>query len=187
MNAAGLIQLAIMTITHPGQAARQLLQVRPGKEALWLAFCLAVVLNVLVQTGVQALIPAPPGTVVEPQSVAADLAWSAGAMMFSTVVFLLVGRFLGGVASFEDLLLLTVWLQFLQVAAMFVALLISLVLPFLMAMFLLATAIISLYVTLHFLNEAHKFGSLLKSFGVIILTALVAVPLVIALTPNVPV
>ncbi|MCG7518258.1 YIP1 family protein [Ruegeria sp. Ofav3-42] len=188
MNPASIVELGVLTLTNPSQAARRLLDLRPGREVLWLAFFLAVVLNGLVQLGIDQLIPVPEGEPVPPtQPIALNLLRSAGAMMLSVAAFLFVGRMLGGRATFDDILTLTVWLQFLQIAALLITLIITIALPFLMLMFLLATALISLYVTLHFLNEAHQFGSLAKSFGVIVLSALIAVPFVLALTPGGPV
>lgn len=188
MNGISLPDLAIMTLTDPAQAARHLLALRPGREVLWLAFFLAVVLNGLVQVGIDQLVPVPEGVPVPPPDpVVMNLFLSAGTMLMGIVAFFLIGRFLGGVAQFVDIMILSVWLQFLQTAALTVTLLVSLVVPFLMALFLLATVIVSLYVTLHFINEAHKFGSILKSFGVIVLSALVAMPLVLALAPSGPV
>ncbi|WP_170765898.1 Yip1 family protein [Ruegeria lacuscaerulensis] len=188
MNGVSIGDLAVQTLTNPNEAARRLLALNPGREVLWLAFFLAVVLNGLVQVGIDQLIPVPEGEPIPPTDpVFLNLVRSAGAMLLSVVAFLFVGRLLGGTAAFDDILILTIWLQFLQIAALLITLIVSIALPFLMLMFLLATAVLSLYVTLHFLNEAHKFGSLWKSFGVIMLSALVAVPFVLALTPSAPV
>ncbi len=184
MKGLSLSELAVLTLTNPAEAARNLLALRPGREVLWLGFFLAVVLNGLVQLGIDHFVPVPEGEpVLPPEPVLMNLVRSAGAMLLSIAAFLFIGRLMGGVASFDDVMILTVWLQYLQIAALLVTLVVSLVLPFLMVMFLLATAIISLYVTLHFLNEAHKFGSILKSFGVVVLSALVAVPFVLVLSP----
>ncbi|WP_037315540.1 YIP1 family protein [Ruegeria halocynthiae] len=188
MNAAALGNLAVLTLTNPAEAARRLLSLRPGREVLWLAFFLAVVLNGLVQVGIENLIPIPDGEPVPASDpLVLNLVRSAGAMLFSILAFLIIGRFLGGSGQFEDIMVLTVWLQYLQIGALLITLVITIALPFMMLMFLLATALISLYVTLHFLNEAHEFQSLWKSFGVIVLSALVAVPFVLVLTPSGPV
>lgn len=188
MNPVGFVDLAMLTLTNPAQAARRLLDMRPGREVLWLAFSLAVVLQGLVQLGIVHFVPIPAGESAPPPTPALlGLLQTAGTMLLSVGAFLFVGRFLGGRASFDDILTLTIWLQYLQIAAMVVTLVITIVLPFLLLMFILATAVISLYVTLHFLNEAHQFGSLAKSFGVIVLSILIAVPFVLALTPGGPV
>ncbi|WP_170782405.1 Yip1 family protein [Ruegeria lacuscaerulensis] len=188
MSVQALISLAVLTVTSPADAARQLLTLRPGREALWLAFFLAVVLNGLSQVAVQQLVMVPEGDLAAPsQPVFLGLLQSASILLYSIVAFLLIGRFLGGVASFEDVMTLMVWLQFLQVAALLVTLMIAMALPFLMVIFVLASFIVSLYITLHFINEAHKFGSILKSFWVIMLSAVLAVPFVLMLMPSGPV
>ncbi|MCX8954117.1 YIP1 family protein [Ruegeria sp. NA] len=188
MNSSFLGNLAVLTIKNPAEAARQLMALKLGREVLWLAFALAVVLNCVVQLGIDLSITMAAGQPSPAlESIPIVLVRSAGAMMLSIVAFLLVGRMLGGLARFDDLMVLTIWLQFLQIAALVVTLILSLTLPFLMMMTLLATAILSLYVTLHFLNEAHQLGSLWKSFAVIVLSALVAIPFVLFLSPTGPV
>lgn len=187
-SSSSFANLAVLTVTNPAQTARQLLVMRPGREALWLGFSLAVVLSCLLQLGVAQLLPIPPGQPVPAtEPVLLILARSAGAIMLSVLAFLMFGRLLGGTGTFGDVFLLTVWLQYLQIAGLVLSLVSLLVMPLLIIVITLATAVLSLYVTLHFLNEAHKFGSLWKSFGVILLSALVAVPFVLALTPSGPV
>lgn len=188
MNMVYLGNLAVLTLTTPAEAARRLLALRPGREVLWLAFFLAVVLNCLVQLGIDLFVPVPDAeTLTDPEPVPLVLLKSAGAMMLSILAFVFVGRFLGGTGSFDDIMVLTIWLQYLQIVALLITLVFSITFPFLMLLFLLATALFSLYITLHFLNEAHQFRSLGKSFAVILLSALVAVPFVLMLTPSGPV
>ncbi|WP_298848212.1 YIP1 family protein [uncultured Ruegeria sp.] len=189
MTINSLGALAVLTIRNPAEAARQLLTLKPGREVLWLAFALAVVLNCLVQLGINMAVPVvpqgQPSQVIESMPVV--LLRSAGAMMLSIVAFFAIGRTIGGKASFDDLMVLTIWLQFLQIAGFVVMLLLSLTMPFLMMLTLFATAILSIYITLHFLNVAHQFGSLWKSFAVIVFSALVAVSFVLFLSPAGPV
>ncbi|NVO55280.1 YIP1 family protein [Rhodobacteraceae bacterium B1Z28] len=187
MNMVSLGNLAVLTLRQPSEAARHLMDLRLGREVLWLAFFLAVVLNCLVQLGIDLLVPIPEEALRELEPVPLVLIKSAGAMMLSIVAFLYIGRFLGGTATFEGMMVLTIWLQFLQIAALLITLALSITFPFMMLMLLLATALLSLYITLHFLNEAHQFGSLAKAFAVILLSALVAVPFVLMLTPSGPV
>ncbi|WP_170570368.1 Yip1 family protein [Ruegeria atlantica] len=188
MNITMLGNLAVLTLFNPASAARELLAMRLGREALWLGFCLAVVLNGLVQFGFENLLPVPEGLeVAPPEPIFISLIRSGVLMMFSVTAFLVVGRLLGGSATFSEIMTLTIWLQFLQIIAMFITLVLAIAIPFVMVLFLFATAIVSLYVTLHFLNEAHKFGTLWKSVGVLLLSALVAVPIILALTPSTPV
>lgn len=200
MNMAFLVNLAVLTVTTPAEAARRLLALNPGREVLWLAFFLAVVLNGLVQLGIDVFVTIPSAErlaetvavpnaelLTEPEPIPLTLVKSAGGTLLSIFAFLYVGRFLGGTGTFNGIMALTVWLQYLQIAALLISLVVSIALPVMMVMLVLATALLSLYITLHFLNEAHQFGSLLKSFGVILLSALVAVPFVLMLTPSGPV
>ncbi|CUJ95075.1 Yip1 domain protein [Ruegeria denitrificans] len=188
MKTTTLGNLAVLTLTNPAEAARQLLAFRIGREVLWLAFFLAVVLNGLVQFGFEHMLPTPDGlSLPEREPIFMSLIRSSVYMLFSIVAFLAVGRLLGGQGTFVEIMTLTVWLQYLQTAASVAALILAIIAPMLMVLFLFVIALVSLYVTLHFLNEAHKFGTLWKSFGVIVLSALVAAPFVLALTPNAPV
>ena len=188
MNVPHLGQLAVLTIRKPAEAAKQLLVLKPGREVLWLTFFLAVVLNCLIQLGIDLSVPVGDGgTGPVIDSVPLVLIRSAGAMMLSILAFLFVGRLLGGKATFDDMMILTIWLQYLQIAALMGTLILSLTVPVFMALLLFATAILSLYITLHFLNEAHQFGSLWKSFAVVLLSALVAVPFVLMFAPAAPV
>lgn len=186
MNVPPLGPLALLTLSKPAEAARQLLALHPGREVLWLAFFLAVVLNCIVQLGIDLSLAATDGPAIS-ESTPFVLIRSAGTMMLSILAFLYVGRFLGGTATFAGLMTLTIWLQFLQIAALALTLVLSFVAVTLMVPLILATAILSLYITLHFLNEAHQFGSLGKSFGVILLSALAAVPIVLMFGPAGPV
>lgn len=183
-----VVNLAVQTVINPAVVARQLLDIRLGREVLWLAFFLAVVLSCLVQVGRLQFLPLQEGELAPvSESVGLYLIRSAALLLLSILAFLFAGRLLGGVATFDGIMTLIVWLQYLQIVAMLITLVLAMVLPFLMLMFSLATFVLSLYVTLHFLDEAHKFGSLWKAFGVILLAGVVAVPFVLALMPNAPV
>ncbi len=188
MNLSFLGNLVVMTLVSPAEAARRLMKLRPGREILWLAFFLAVVLNSIVQFGLDYFVwLSGPDVAQAPGPVLMNLVTSAGAMLLSVASFLFVGRLLGGRATFEDIMVLMIWLQFLQILALLATLVIAMTLPFLMVPMLLATALVSFYITLHFLNEAHQFASLGKAFGLIVLAALIAIPFVLLLTPSGPV
>ncbi|WP_420587090.1 Yip1 family protein [Ruegeria sp.] len=188
MNIATFGNLAVQTVTNPADTARYLLSVRPKREVLWLAFFLAVVLRCLLQVLMSQILPGPAGSTASgPDSIALSLVWFAGIMLFSIVAFFLFGRLLRGVASFDDVFALMIWVQFLQIAVLLPTIILAAIVPALFLMIALATAVLSFYVTLHFLNEAHKFGTLWKSFGVILLSAFAAMPFVFAFTPSGPV
>ncbi|WP_299983279.1 Yip1 family protein [uncultured Ruegeria sp.] len=184
MNSAALLNMVVLTLTNPAEAARRLLAMRFGPDVLWLAFFLAVILNALVQSlsgFVLPLINPEVQQLAEP--VSRTLFVSVAAILISVVIFLLVGRVLGGSGSFNDFMTLVVWLQILQIAGQAIVLVSVSVLPFLFLPASLAMLVLSLYITLHFINEAHEFKSLGKSFLVILLSGLVAIPFVLWLSP----
>ena len=183
------LKLARDTVSNPAEAARHLLTLRPEREALWLAFALAVVLNGLVQLGIDFAVPVVPETDAAPatNSIPLVLLRSAGAMLLSVLFFWIAGRALGGKASFENLMVLTIWLQFMQIAGLCLTLVVGLMIPFLLLLSLMAIIILSFYITLHFVNEAHQFGSLWKAFAVILISAVVAMPVVFMFAPAGPV
>ena len=180
--------LVVLTLKKPAEAARQILALNLGREAVWLSFFLVVVFNCLIQLSTDLIFMAPEAPVnAEAESIPFILIRSAGAMLLSVVAFLLVGRVLGGSATLSGLLILMIWLSFLQSGALLAMVLASVALPALTLLLLLATLGWSLYITLHFLNEAHQFGSLGKAFAVILLAAIVALPIVLMFNPTGPV
>ncbi|WP_424833630.1 Yip1 family protein [Ruegeria sp.] len=187
MTSTELRNLAVLTITSPAEAARQVLANCPPRDVLWLAFALAVVLNTLVQAASALLFP-----VVDPElQVLYDPVWqvlftTAGALLLSIGAFFLIGRLFGGEGSFDGIMALLIWLQYLQVAAQALIFFIVMILPGLFRPLILAMSLFSLYITLHFLNQAHRFGSLGKSFLVILISGVAAIPFVLLLTPGGP-
>lgn len=184
MSTAAIHGLVRTTLTNPAEAARQLLALCPARDVLWLGFFLTVVLSTLVQTAASILYPlASPDLQIPFEPVWHELGVSTGALMLSIAAFFLAGRLMGGVARLDDIMCLIIWLQLLQVVAQFAIYIIALVIPLLFSPLVLAMSLYSLYITLHFLNQAHQFNSLGKSFLVVLLSALAAVPFVLFLFP----
>ncbi len=184
MNSAVLLNMVVLTLTNPAEAAKRLLAMRFGPDVLWIAFFLAVILNALVQTLSGFVMPfINPEVQQFAEPLSRTLFVSVAAILISVVAFLLVGRVLGGKGSFNDLMTLVVWLQILQIIGQAIILTLVSVLPFLFLPASLVMLVLSLYITLHFLNEAHRFQSLGKSFLVILLSGLVAIPFVLWLSP----
>ena len=78
------------------------------------------------------------------------------------------GYFMGGTGSLDDILSVMIWLQFLRVLVQVVSIVLLLTLPLLAALLTLAAAILGLWIFVHFIDQAHRFGSPLKSVGVIV-------------------
>ncbi len=184
MNSADWRGLVIMTLAQPAEAGRRLLELCPKRDVLWLVFFLTVVLNTIVQTTASLIIPAVnPDLDVPFEPVAQALATSTGILFLSIAAFFFAGRLIGGQASFNGIMCLVLWLQLLQIAARVVIYASTLIAPPLFSLLFLAMSLYSLYITLHFINQAHQFHSLGKSFIVVLLSALAAVPFVLILYP----
>ena len=183
MNAAYLGKLAGLTLRDPAEAARHLMARNPGRDVLWMVFFLTIILATMVQLTSDTLVPVDdPAMQTLVLSAPQYLATAAAALMLSIATFFYVGRFLGGDASFDDIMILVIWLQLLQVAAQLLSLLIMIIAPDLAFPLVLATILLSLYITAHFLDQAHRFGSLGRSVLVMFLSGVVAVPFVLALS-----
>ncbi len=188
MTLLSLRDLVLVTVTSPAGAARRLIDMRLGRDVLMLAFSLAVILNTLVQSAANFGLPMiSPDVQFVAEPMSRTLVVSIGAIMISVLTFLLIGRLIGGTGSFNEVMTLVVWLQVLQIVAQAIILLLAIALPILYLPCSVALLVLSLYITLHFLNEVHQFQSLGKSFLVMLISGVVAVPFVLLLYPAGPV
>ncbi|SDC86722.1 YIP1 family protein [Ruegeria marina] len=173
MTTSELRRLAWMSITDPASAARAVLEMKLERETLWLGFALAVVLNAFLH-GLSNLAFGPmtmplPGM---PISVVGYGALMAGGLALTIAAVHRVGRWLGGQGSFQDVMALIVWMQLLLVAVQAVTLVLALTIPLLSALLALAANLVALYVFLHFIDQAHRLGSLMRAVGVLVLSVL---------------
>lgn len=166
-----LLPLARQAITQPREAADALLAMNVPKAALWPAFFLMVILSVLLMYVAQAR----------------DLAMAAGGMAPSPFVMVLatcaisiayvaalwkVGQAMGGKGSFDDALLLTVFVQGILFAAQIVEFLLTLVVPPVGMVFSLVLIVAAVWINVNFVAALHGFPSLMKAFGVLLLASL---------------
>ncbi|NDW43365.1 YIP1 family protein [Ruegeria sp. PrR005] len=173
MTPSEIRRLALLSITNPAQAARDVMALNLGRETLWLGLALAVVLNALLH-GLSNLAFGPmsmplPGM---PVSVVGYGALMAGGLMLTILAVHRVGRWLGGQGSFGDVMALIVWMQLLLVVVQAVTLVLALTIPILSALLALAANLVALYVFLHFIDQAHRLGSLMYAAGVLVLSIL---------------
>lgn len=166
-----LIQLVIQSVTQPAQAAQRVFALQIPREGLWTGLALAVVLNALLFHLMNVMFPGPS---ILPAVMTAPIVYLAivGAGLTASVyVMLSLGRWMGGTGTFEDMMKAVIWLQILRVLAQGLSLVLVLTIPFLAAIFTLGVTIWGLYVTVMFLNEAHRFNAPLRAAGLLVLTA----------------
>lgn len=180
MTFEGFIRLAINTVTAPRDVARLLLAMNMPRQALWIAFALVIVLNTLMFS--LSLIVMPPEDVISPvlgspAVFGVMLALSVGALI---VAVTLCGRPLGGMARFEDIAVLVIWLQALRVVVQGVVLLLGPVSLFLSGVVISAASVVGLWIFVNFIDVAHEMGNLLRA-GLILLLAVVGMMLGLSL------
>ncbi|MCE8008247.1 Yip1 family protein [Aestuariivita sp.] len=163
-----LKDLAILSIKDPALAARELIALKLDRGTLWTGLFLMVVLNTLLHSLTNILVPGPsplPGVFDVP---AIYLMFVGGGLVLIVLMVFWTGRTFGGTGQMEDVMVVLVWLQFLRVIVQAAALLLLLTIPVLSMLLVLAAGFIGLWMLVHFVNEAHGFGSLGKSAGVLV-------------------
>ncbi len=163
-----LIAMAVLTLKTPALAAHQLMSQQVPRQFLWLALALMGVLNALVYAAAVVIRPPVPTQVMFlPSPFVYLVIVSAGLFALVWAIYL-VGRWMGGTGSLDDVLVLVTWMQALRVAAqagMMVVMLLSSILS-LMASF--AVFVLGIWIGLHFVNEGHRLGSMGRAAGVLV-------------------
>ena len=170
------VPLARQALTEPREAASTLLSMGVPREAYWPAFFALVALSVLLTEALNMLSPAPelfdaPGPLIMAGLTAVISAVSVWAIWK-------VGRAAGGTGSFDEALLLTVFLQAILFAGQLIELGLLILLPPLAGLFSVALIVVAFWLNINFIATLHGFSSLWRAFGVLLI-ATVAVALVL--------
>ena len=164
--------LILESIRDPQEGATRILSFAPPREALWLLLVLVAVLSTLmsqvafVLSGASA--DASMGTLMgTPVGMAA-----IQALFIVGTVYLVywVGRACGGHGSFEETLLLVVWLQVIFVAVQLAQLVLAIVAPFLTLLVLVASVGLFFYLLTYFVLVLHRFQSAGMVFAGIVIS-----------------
>ncbi len=161
-------RLVAVSLRNPAEAARQILGFAPARGVVWTVLLLSGVLGTLVFL-LSDVVSAAPGTFLPP---GAYLAISLSGAVGSAVAVFLVGQMFGGQGQFLDILTVFAWLQMLQVVFQAAGFAVGLVVPGLGSIVLFAGLILGLYITVHFIDQAHQLGSPLKAVGVMLAASL---------------
>ena len=175
MTLPDLRQLAILSVKDPAGAANTLLANPVPRQALWIVLALIAVLNALLFSLSNILVPGPvpfPGLFEIPLIYCTVV---AGALLLMISAFFWVGRAMGGSGSFDDIMQTILWLQALRLVVQAAALVLVLTLPLLSALLVFAASLYGIYMLLHFLNQAHRLESMGRSAGVLIASMLAIV------------
>ncbi|NSY38838.1 YIP1 family protein [Leisingera sp. ANG59] len=173
MNA--LASFALLTLKSPRDAAQQILARDWPREALWTAFLLSVVLNTFVYTLQKILFPLPPEVLLPRFTPGVYFAMVLALQLCFIAMLSSTGRWLGGQGNLPALLALVTWLQLLQAGLNGAIVVVFLVMPSLAALLNIAANIVVFFILLHFVNAAHRFGSVWRSLGVVLMASMILV------------
>jgi len=161
--------VAVQALRQPREAASTLMSMGIPTAALWPAFgalvCLSVILSFLNGGMEQVAGQASLGPLMLAMS-------SAVAGAASVFLVWKVGAAMDGTGSFEEALLLTVFLQGLIFAGQLVEFALHLFVPPLSGLLSLAIILLTFWINLNFIAALHGFSSLWKAFGVLLLASL---------------
>lgn len=168
-------QLAITSLSDPAQAARTLMAMRIPRDALWTGLFLVAVLNTILAGLSDILIhnPTPLPAIFSVPVV--YFAVVSGGLILTVYSIFWTGRMMSGKGTFEDVLVLMVWLQMLRVIVQAVTLVLFLVMPMFAALLVFAASLVGVYILVHFVNQAHQLGSIPRAAGVLIASVLLIV------------
>ena len=175
------ISLGRQALSEPREAAATLLSMGVPRAAHWPAFFLLVVLSVLLNEIVSLMSPAPPLAMVIPPAIMVMLTALISAISIWAVWK--VGQAMGGTGTFDETLLLTIFLQAILFAGQLVEFVLMIAMPVLAGLFSLALVIFAMWLNINFIATLHGFASLWRAFGVLIMATLgVALVLIFLMT-----
>lgn len=167
--------LAVASVKTPAIAARTLMAMGFDTGTLWNALVLVAVANTFLFSLSNVILPGPSPL---PEILSAPLVYFAvvaGGLALTAVSIRWVGRFMGGKGSLADILVLIVWMQVLRVLVQVVVLVLVFVIPLLSALLVFASALIGVYMLVHFINQAHRLDSPGKAAVVLVVSVLAIV------------
>jgi hypothetical protein len=154
MTADDVMPLVKTTVLNPPDAARMIMGLNLSREVLWTALALVAALNTLI---IQALLIGSGPSATIPSYFHAPFTLfvlMAGVMVIYVHALFWAGLALKGQGRLDDLLAVIVWLQVLRIAAQLGVVLISLVVPALGVLAMIAVAIWGLWILLNFIATA---------------------------------
>lgn len=188
MTQAEFKALLLETLFRPREAARGLIGFGLPQQVLWMALGLMSVLNAIVYSvSLRLAPPVDPSTpTLMPPAFHSPLLFTLfllGALVITVYALFWVGGMLGGKATVQDVLVLICWLQVLRLILQIAFAVLVLALPTVAALLIFVSSVWGIYILTGFVDAAHRFDNMLKSFGVIILSiAAMAVGLSILLS-----
>ncbi|MEM7073630.1 MAG: Yip1 family protein [Pseudomonadota bacterium] len=177
MNTAVLVPIFTTALRSPRDAARQAIALGVQERAVWIALALVVVLTSLIMSMLLRIVPIPDdefGQLLLTSPVFTSPVLAAiirmGQAMLAIYVVYWVGRQMGGQGGLGDVLTVVTLLQIVSFVLLTGITVVGLVFPLVASVAFIAFVGWLLWSLLSYVDEAHRFGSLLKSAGVLVLS-----------------
>lgn len=169
----------VRAIREPRAAAADVLALGIPREALVPGLFAVVTISVILNTISEALAPSP-FVIVTPFQMTILLSVMMVAFSFSVAK---AGQYLGGLGTFQDSLLLMIFLQAMFLPAVALQILLFVILPTLAGLFILAVMLFLTWVHVNFIAALHGFTALGRAFGVLILAVVMTFFVLMFLAP----
>jgi len=167
--------LAVLTVSNPSLAARELMAMGFARNVLWQALFLVALLNTIIFAVSDMLVARAASLPGFSQSPFVLFGMVAGGLIVTIYSIFWAGRLLGGKAAVADLMVLIIWLQALRLVVQGAALVLVLTVPFLSVLLVFGASLLGLYILLNFINKAHQLGSIARSAAVLVVSMMVFV------------
>lgn len=162
------MELLILSVRNPAEAARIIGSVRVARSTLYEAVVAVAALNALLVGVSSIVIPQPavlPAFMAQPFLFFVVVA--GGLVIYANLLYW-AGRAMGGQGDMGTILALVVWLQALRAVAQAALIVLSLAMPSIGALFGLVVAFYALYVLIQFVKVGHGFRSAWSAIGLLL-------------------
>ncbi len=193
LNLKSLLSLAQLSAQTPREGARLVMQARVPTTARWVAFALmAIMSSVMAHLSFGMMPSSAQSQMGSAMASPFRTAIMQGVLMLVAVnAIVWIGRWRGGKGTFDDALILMVWLQFIMLILQVAQIVIQVLLPPLAEIVGIASIAVFLWLLSNFVAEVHGFKSVGWTFFGVILSllamgfvlALVMVPFMGAVVP----
>ena len=174
-----LYRQGIRALRAPRAAAADVLQLGVPREALVPGLFAVVAISVILNSISEALAPSP-FIVISPFQMVVLLTVMLVAFSFAVARS---GKVLGGVGTFQDSLLLMIFLQAIFLPAVALQILLFILLPALAGLFILVVMIFLTWVHLNFIAALHGFPTLGRAVGVLLMAAVLTFVVLMFVAP----
>lgn len=186
LSLQSLLSMARFTVQNPREGARMVMQVSMPMSARWAGFALMAVMSSVLAHVSFGLLPAESQAQMgnAMASPFRTVILQGALMLVAAHAIVWVGRWRGGVGTFENVLILMVWLQFILLILQAFQIAVQILVPPLADILGFASVGIFLWLLSNFVAEVHKFESVGKAFaGIMITMFAMGLLLAIAITP----